>query len=40
MIKTVFADAVLCKEQTKHTSKWTRFLKRGENVENNKNIPI
>ena len=40
MIKTLFGDAVLWKEQTKHISKWTHFLKQGENVENNKNVLI
>ena len=36
MIKTFFTDTLLWKEQTKHISKKTRFLKQGENVENNK----
>ena len=40
MIKTLFGNAVLWKEQTKHISKWTHFLKQGENVENNKNVLI
>ena len=36
MIKNFFTDTLLWKEQTKHISKKTRFLKQGENVENNK----